>query len=190
MRLKLTFWFLVVFASVAVAQQSGFRVDGVGGVSVAGSNTQVQFNDGGALGADSGFTFSKAAQTFRVSNFKDPNEASFDLGASGIKLPSTGVYAFTSGANTWNSLDTGIARNAAGVIEVNNGTAGTYRDLKVRQAQTTAVAVASLQACNAGAKGTRSFVTDANATTFLSTVAGGGANNVPVVCNGTNWVIG
>lgn len=56
--------------------------------------------------------------------------------------------------------------------------------------QTAAVAVGSLTTCNAAAKGNRSFVTDANATTFLSTVAAGGANNVPVVCDGTNWVIG
>jgi hypothetical protein len=56
--------------------------------------------------------------------------------------------------------------------------------------QTTATTVAALPTCNAGAKGARSFVTDANATTFLSTVAAGGANNVPVVCDGTNWVIG
>ena len=38
--------------------------------------------------------------------------------------------------------------------------------------------------------GARAFVTDATATTFLSIVAGGGANAVPVVSNGTNWVIG
>lgn len=38
--------------------------------------------------------------------------------------------------------------------------------------------------------GTRAFVTDANATTFASTVAGGGANNVPVYSDGTNWKIG
>ena len=50
--------------------------------------------------------------------------------------------------------------------------------------------VAGLGTCNSGAKGTRAFVTDANATTFLSTAAGGGSNNVPVVCDGTNWVIG
>lgn len=86
--------------------------------------------------------------------------------------------------------DAGLARNAAGLLEVNNGTRGTYRDILVRQAQTTAVTVATLQTCNAGNKGARAFVTDANATTFLSTVAGGGANNVPVVCDGTNWVIG
>lgn len=44
-------------------------------------------------------------------------------------------------------------------------------------------------AATAGA-GARSFVTDATATTYLSTVAGGGSNKVPVVSDGTNWLIG
>jgi len=38
-------------------------------------------------------------------------------------------------------------------------------------------------------RGARAYVTDANATTFNSIVAGGGSNIVPVMCNGTNWVI-
>ena len=50
--------------------------------------------------------------------------------------------------------------------------------------------VASLPTCNSAEKGARAFVTNATATTFLSVVAGGGSNNVPVVCNGTNWLIG
>lgn len=39
-------------------------------------------------------------------------------------------------------------------------------------------------------QGTRAFVTDATSTTFLSIVAGGASNKVPVVYDGTNWVIG
>jgi hypothetical protein len=39
-------------------------------------------------------------------------------------------------------------------------------------------------------KGFTAFVTDATATTFASIVAGGGANNVPVYYDGTNWRIG
>lgn len=38
--------------------------------------------------------------------------------------------------------------------------------------------------------GARAFVTDATATTFASTVAGGGANSVPVYSDGTNWKVG
>lgn len=50
--------------------------------------------------------------------------------------------------------------------------------------------VAALPTANAKYKGLRALVTDATATTFLSTVAGTGANIVPVVCDGTNWKIG
>lgn len=42
----------------------------------------------------------------------------------------------------------------------------------------------------AGTTGRTAFVTDANATTFASIVAGGGANRVPVYDDGTNWRIG
>lgn len=38
--------------------------------------------------------------------------------------------------------------------------------------------------------GLRGFVTDATATTFATTVAGSGANKVPVYCDGTAWKIG
>jgi hypothetical protein len=50
--------------------------------------------------------------------------------------------------------------------------------------------VSALPNCNTAAKGKRHFVTDASASAFASTVAGGGSTNVPVTCNGTNWIIG
>jgi len=52
-----------------------------------------------------------------------------------------------------------------------------------------AVTVASLPAA-ASSVGQRQIVTNATATTFASIVAGGGANIVPVYCDGTNWRIG
>lgn len=55
------------------------------------------------------------------------------------------------------------------------------------------VAVGSLPACNAANKARRLYVTDANATLTAgigAIVAAGGANIVPVGCNGTNWRIG
>jgi len=55
---------------------------------------------------------------------------------------------------------------------------------------TNPVAVASLPAAASALAGGRMFVTDANATTFNSVVAGGGTNKVPVFCDGTNWRIG
>lgn len=50
--------------------------------------------------------------------------------------------------------------------------------------------VASLPPAASAGAGARSFVTDASAASFLTVVAGGGANAVPVVCDGTNWRIG
>lgn len=56
--------------------------------------------------------------------------------------------------------------------------------------QTVPTVVASLPAAATAGKGARAFVTDANATTYASIVAGSGANNVPVYSDGTNWRIG
>lgn len=53
-----------------------------------------------------------------------------------------------------------------------------------------ATTVSALPSAASAGAGARAFVTDANATTFLSTVAGGGSNKVPVVSDGTNWLIG
>jgi hypothetical protein len=56
--------------------------------------------------------------------------------------------------------------------------------------KTTSLTVATLPAAATVGAGSRSFVTDANTTTFLATVAGGGSNAVPVVSNGTFWIVG
>ena len=50
--------------------------------------------------------------------------------------------------------------------------------------------VASLPSAATSGAGARAFVTDATATTSHSTVAGGGANKVPVVSDGAAWLIG
>ena len=55
---------------------------------------------------------------------------------------------------------------------------------------TTVYTVAALPSAATSGTGARAFVSDANATTFASTVAGGGANAVPVYSDGTNWKIG
>lgn len=50
--------------------------------------------------------------------------------------------------------------------------------------------VATLPSASTVGAGARAFVTDANATTFNSTVAAGGANAISVTSDGTNWKIG
>ena len=50
--------------------------------------------------------------------------------------------------------------------------------------------VATLPSAVTSGKGSRSFVTDALAPTFGSTVASGGATATPVYSDGTNWKVG
>lgn len=59
----------------------------------------------------------------------------------------------------------------------------------VRQVRFSPFTVSQLPSAASNA-GLRAFVSDATATTFASIVAGGGANNVPVYSDGTNWRIG
>lgn len=115
----------------------------------------------------------------------------------GITNAAVSTIQFSSGSGlSWSSTstygggkDVAIARNAAGVIEINSATAGTYRDLILRRSQHSGVTVANLPAAAAGNAGSIQYVTDANATTIGSTVAGGGANKVMVWSDGAAWKI-
>ncbi len=51
---------------------------------------------------------------------------------SAINGNSGSVFGWASTSYAQVTADTGLARNAAGIVEVNNGTAGTWRDLKLR----------------------------------------------------------
>lgn len=58
---------------------------------------------------------------------------------------------------------------------------------------TLSTVVASLPSASTAGSGARAFVTDASTTVILglgATVAGGGANKVPVYSDGTNWIVG
>ena len=50
--------------------------------------------------------------------------------------------------------------------------------------------VATLPTAASAGAGARAFVTDSSVSTFGTTVAGGGAINVPVYSDGTNWKVG
>lgn len=65
-----------------------------------------------------------------------------------------------------------------------------FGDVVADTVKTTPVTVANLPAAATVGQGARAFVTDANATTFNSVVAGGGANAVPVFSDGSAWRIG
>jgi hypothetical protein len=72
------------------------------------------------------------------------------------------------------------------------GTLGAPANTMTAAGYTTAapVTVGGLTAAATAGAGARHFVSDANATTFQSIVAGGGANKIPVYSDGVNWRIG
>jgi hypothetical protein len=56
--------------------------------------------------------------------------------------------------------------------------------------KTLSTTVGALPAAATAGAGARAFVTDANSATFGDAAVGGGANAMPVWCNGTGWFIG
>ena len=84
--------------------------------------------------------------------------------------------------------DVCIGRTTTNVAEIHGPTAGTVAYVKLN-----GVVVASLPAPSATYAGARGTVTDCTVTTFYTIVDAsndGGANVVPVFCDGTNWRIG
>lgn len=108
---------------------------------IAGSNTQILFNDSGVANGSSAFTFNKSTFVVTIGDGDNGN---------------------ISGAN---------------VMSANT----------IRTIPTT---FSSLPTASVAGSGARAIITDANTTTFYSTVDTGGSNIVPVFSDGTNWRVG
>ena len=120
---------------------------------------------------------------------------------AGFTIASAEGLGWTNTTDGYSSnKDTMLYRGAAGRVDVCGSSSAVAADLKLKNllvsgsagtyVQTPSMTVGTLAAAATAGAGARAFVTDANSTTFLSIVAGGGANKVPVVSDGTNWLIG
>ena len=141
-------------------------------------------------GFQSGYTLTSGSRNIGVGPYTcaavTTGNGSVHLGASAGRYETSGDTFYvnnqdrtnTSGDKTLSLMYGTFAATAAGQkLTINAPT------------KTLTTTVAGLPAASIGA-GFRAFVTDATATTFASTVAGGGSNNVPVYSDGTNWKIG
>lgn len=89
----------------------------------AGGTNVFRVTSAGSISVTADSTFSGAI-LFSTGTRIDSSVGAQFASSLGIKWSSTSAYTGTK--------DTGLNRNAAGVVEVNNGTAGTLRDLLVR----------------------------------------------------------
>lgn len=200
--------------------------------TVAGVDTQVLFNDGGAFGGDAGLTYDKTTDKLTVGGDIDLDDggtfsttlqtvtptanrtvsipdATGTIGlvngpTGSIQFNEAGVLNGTSDFSTtlnWNNAVTTFTGLKLNVTDTASAADSNLLDLQLNgsslflftstgQIKQVPVAVSALPVAATVGAGTRGFVNDANATTFASVVAGGGANTVPVYSDGTNWLIG
>lgn len=104
------------------------------------------------------------------------------------------MFGFSSTTGYTGSVDVAIKRNAAGVVEVNSGSAGTFRDIKARafiadeRIRHKPYTVAGLSGISSPVAGDEVCVTDATAPTYLGALTGGGAVFCKALYNGSSWV--
>lgn len=141
------------------------------------SSPSIQF--GGGSGTSWGIYHPDAG----VIGFSTSSSQRFRVYDGGVLLGSSDGYRFASTAlGSGTTPDVGLNRQAAGVLEVNNGTSG-QRGVVLLRAHTFA------QLPGSPVAGMLATVSDSNTATWGATIAGGGANNVLARFNGTNWTV-
>lgn len=112
-----------------------------------------------------------------------------DVRITSNNLTSFGSLLLGPSGTTYNRLK----HEAAGVLGVWLADASARSQLYAGTVRTNQTTVANLPAASTAGDGARAYVTDASTTLILGlggTVAGGGANHVPVYSDGTNWIYG
>lgn len=148
-----------------------------------------------------GESHSHLGDSFSLGAIETPALIAYDRDTGHLEFtPRTGYKLFARGPMVFGTASTVEADSAKVEYDSNTGhllitPRSTFRAKVVGTFETTgpavlpAYTVATLPAAASYTYG-RAFVTDANATTFNSTVAGGGANKVPVWSDGATWRIG
>lgn len=170
--------------AVTSATSSPLVITGYANGAAAGGNGEILFGNSAAANANySQIYHDSAAGAFNIKNNTSLSFAAINsvLGTTvvstllpqGLKVTNAMYIGFSSTAAAGGAVDAAIYRNTAGVIEVNNGTAGTFRDLKLRDLFTNDA----------------SFILQSG-----TTITGGATGNIPtltvgpVTGNPTKWL--
>jgi hypothetical protein len=189
------------------------NTDGVQNTAVG--SQALDANTGGDYNTAVGYDALSAVSTsnystglgYRAINAATTNGGNTGVGADALLL-ATGSNNTAVGYAAGNSLTTGSNNTVIG-YDADVSAAGVSNEITLGNSSVTSMrapgltmtvglkwinngtqTVAALVAAGTAGAGARAVVTDANATTFHSIVAGGGANVVPVFSDGTNWRIG
>jgi hypothetical protein len=175
----------------------------VNGLQILPSNTGVGVGLN-AIGTDTNIGINivpKGTGTVAITRLSVPQTATFNSGITvGVEGSTVGSVAFknaTSGTITLQPT-TGALGTVTATLPANTGTiaetnlAQTFTaiqtfDTTIKLKGYTVAGLTAAHPCNAGAEGSMAYVTDANAPTYNTAVAGGGAVKVPVFCDGANW---
>ncbi len=132
----------------ATSSVPGLTIDGTtGNIGIGTASPGFKLEVNGAVGVANGavatpsLTFTGDSDTgfYRISSdsgkilMASNGAGVYEFGPGAFKLGSALLVGWSSATNpNDNSADVAFARNAAGVMEINSGTAGTYRDLILR----------------------------------------------------------
>lgn len=194
---------------------TGTTLNAAGGAgSPGGSNTQVQYNNSGAFAGSAKMVYSDASTLLTVgsgtgatagvvmgyagtSGWSGIGRTGITFGAgSNESLTFTNARAVLASSSTVEGYVNGTQRlilDTNGLRPGQNdlllGASGTRWRLLATLVSYSSYTVATLPSASTVGAGAQAYVTDANATTYRSTVAGGGSNKVQVQSDGTNWII-
>lgn len=169
-------------ASAAASRLFDFQLGGVSKVSFQPSTNQLHIAESGP-----GVGIFAPTSVLTINSINDAYGGfNFPTDQSGLQLPGVGGFVkFSSTASYAGSKDTAISRNAAGVLEINNGTAGTFRDLKLRDLIATAALNVQGVAASVG-----SGISIGGATRTTVGAAGGGSALPATPTGYLDWYVG
>ena len=142
--------------------------------SVQGSDTNIDMNfaakGSGGVYFGNGYGFAAA--------FLDKGNTQSSVNYVGFKGGQTTVSPSVTATGSDTNIDLILAAKGTGVVNCSS-------PVKVP-----VYTFATLPVAAVAIRGARAMITDCNTTTFNATAAAGGANIVPVFCDGTNWKVG
>jgi len=147
-------------------------------------------NNNTGLGLQALYSNSSGVNNLAVGYYAGYGNASANANTTGSNNTYIGYQTVGSANNNTNEMVIGYQAVGLGSNTTVIGNSSTTLTKAFGVITSTVYTVATLPSASTSGAGARAFVTDALSPTFGATVTGGGAVNVPVYSDGTNWKVG